>query len=171
MSKVLFCSVASPQDAEKILSELKDRGFDPKKVSALFAEKGRAKSIVLEQSSKAPEGAAAGGGTGGVIGGILGWLVGVGTLAIPGLGPFVAAGPILSALSGAAMGAAVGGLIGSLAGLGISEVEAKEYEAKLKEGHVLVSVHADTTEEAQTVRKVFEACHAERVTESKELAA
>ncbi|HKX13267.1 MAG TPA: DUF3341 domain-containing protein, partial [bacterium] len=104
-------------------------------------------------------------------GSVLGWLVGIGSLAIPGIGPFIAAGPIMAALSGAAVGAAAGGLIGSLVGLGISEVEAKQYESKLKEGQILISVHAKDGDEVERARKIFAEAGASDITETKEIAA
>jgi hypothetical protein len=171
MSKVVFCSVSDDIRAENVLRNLQEAGFSNNQISALFPEQGRVKNLVLEKHSKAPEGAAAGGGTGGVVGGILGWLVGIGSLAIPGIGPFIAAGPILAALSGAALGAATGGVIGSLVGLGVTEVEAKQYESRLKEGQILISVHAKDADEVERARKVFANAGASDITETKEIAA
>jgi hypothetical protein len=171
MSKVVFCSVPDDVRAETVITRLQNSGFSNNQVSALFPESGKVKNLVLEKHSKAPEGAAAGGGTGGVIGGVLGWLVGIGSLAIPGIGPFIAAGPIMAALSGAAVGAATGGLIGSLVGLGVSEVEAKQYESKLKEGQILISVHAKDDDEVGRARKIFTEAGASDITETKEIAA
>lgn len=171
MSKIVFCNVPDDVRAESVISRLQASGFSNNQVSALFPENGKVKNLVLEKHSKAPEGAATGGGTGGVIGGVLGWLVGIGSLAIPGIGPFIAAGPILAALSGAAVGAATGGVIGSLVGLGVTEVEAKQYEARLKEGQILISVHANSPEEVEKARKIFNEAGASDITETKELAA
>ena len=171
MSKVVFCSVPDESKAEAILARLQAAGIANSQVSALFPEKGRVKNMVLEKHSKAPEGAAAGGGAGGVVGGILGWLVGIGSLAIPGVGAFVAAGPILAALSGAAIGAATGGLIGTMVGLGMTEVEAKQYESRLKEGQILISVHAKDKEELERARKIYADVGASDITETKEIAA
>ncbi|HKY64565.1 MAG TPA: hypothetical protein VJR29_14255 [bacterium] len=171
MSKVVFCSVPDDAHAETVIARLQAAGFSNNQVSALFPERGKVKNLVLEKHSKAPEGAAAGGGTGGVIGGVLGWLVGIGSLAIPGIGPFIAAGPILAALSGAAVGAAAGGLIGSLVGLGVTELEAKKYETKLKEGEILISVHAQSGDEVEKARKIFADAGASDITETKEIAA
>src|SRR5205085_6835345 len=109
-----------------------------------------------EPHSKAPEGAAAGAGVGGVLGGAVGWLAGIGSLAIPGLGPFIAAGPIMAALSGAAAGAAVGGLTGALVGLGIPEYEAKLYEGKIRDGNILFSVQVRNVDERKMAREIFE---------------
>lgn len=171
MSKIVFCSVSNDTLAESVISRLQASGFSNNQVSALFPEGGKVKNLVLEKHSKAPEGAAAGGGTGGVIGGVLGWLVGIGSLAIPGIGPFIAAGPILAALSGAAVGAAAGGMIGSLVGLGVTEVEAKQYEKKLKEGQILISIHAKNPEEVEKARKIFSESGASDISETKEIAA
>jgi len=171
MSKVVFCSVPDDIRAEAVITRLQSAGFSNNQVSALFPERGKVRNLVLEKHSKAPEGAAAGGGTGGVIGGVLGWLVGIGSLAIPGIGPFIAAGPILAALSGAAVGAATGGAIGSLVGLGITEVEAKHYESRLKDGQILISVHAKNAEEVDKARHIFSDSGASDITETKEIAA
>jgi hypothetical protein len=120
--------------------------------------------------TKAPEGAAAGAGTGAVIGGALGWLAGIGTLAVPGLGPLIAAGPIMAALSGAAVGGGVGGLTGALIGMGIPEFEAKRYEGKVKNGSALISVHSNSSEETDRAKKIFEAEGAEDITTREEAA-
>src|SRR5512144_3247971 len=128
MSKSVFCLADNEIQAEKIVEDLKATGFSNNDISALFPDKAGTKDFAHEQHTKAPEGAATGAGTGGVLGGALGWLVGIGALAIPGLGPFIAAGPIMAALSGAAAGAALGGLTGALIGMGIPEYEAKRYE-------------------------------------------
>lgn len=120
--------------------------FRNEDISVLFPDNEGTKDFAHEKNTKAPEGAAAGVGAGGVIGGTLGLLVGVGALAIPGLGPFIAAGPIMGALAGLGVGGAVGGLIGALVGMGIPEYEAKRYEGRIKEGGILVSVHCDNSE-------------------------
>ena len=110
----------------------------------------------IEKNTKAPEGAVAGAGAGGVVGGTLGLLAGIGALAIPGVGPFIAAGPIMAALSGAAAGAAVGGITGALIGMGIPELEAKQYEGKIKGGNILLSVHVDDSTERARAKKILE---------------
>jgi hypothetical protein len=130
---------------------------------ALFPDRQGTRDFAHEQSTKAPEGATAGAGTGGVLGGALGWLVGAGALAIPGLGPFIAAGPILAALSGAAVGAAVGGVTGALVGMGIPEYEAKQYEGKIRGGNILVSVHTEDAEQRRLAKDVFERAGAKDV--------
>src|SRR5204863_3620339 len=114
------------------------------------------RDFARENGTKAPDGAITGAGTGGVLGGALGWLAGVGALAIPGLGPFIAAGPIMAALSGAAVGATAGGLIGALVGMGIPEYEAKRYEGKLREGRILISVHSENGDESKCAKEIFE---------------
>ena len=116
---------------------LKAAGFSNNDVSVLFPDKQGTKDFAHEKETKAPEGAATGAGTGAVLGGGLGWLAGIGALAIPGLGPFIAAGPIMAALAGAGVGGAVGGLTGALIGMGIPEYEAKRYEGRVKDGGIL----------------------------------
>jgi hypothetical protein len=130
----VFAIVSTELQAERIAEELKSAGFSPNDVSVLLPDK---------KESKASEGAVAGVSTGGFVGGSLGWLVGIGSLAIPGLGPFIAAGPILAALSGVAIGAAVGGLAGALVGMGIPEPEAKQYESKIRGRQILMAVHIE----------------------------
>ena len=119
MSKSVFCLSDNESQAERIVDALKTAGFSNNDISVLFPDKSGTKDFAHEQHTKAPEGAATGAGTGGVLGGALGWLVGIGALAIPGVGPFIAAGPIMAALAGAGVGAAVGGLSGALIGMGI----------------------------------------------------
>src|SRR5688572_32413290 len=135
--------VKSESQADAIVSDLRSAGFSNDYVSALFADKASTRDFAHEKNTKAPEGAVTGAGAGGVVGGTLGLLAGIGALAIPGVGPFIAAGPIMAALSGAAAGAAVGGITGALIGMGIPELEAKRYEAKLRGGNILLSVHTD----------------------------
>lgn len=156
MTTAVFGTADSEEVARHIVEDLKSEGIVPENISALFPEKASSAEFAEEQNTKMPEGASTGAGVGGVLGGSLGWLVGVGTLAIPGLGPFVAAGPIMAALSGAAAGAAVGGLTGALIGLGIPEHEVKHYEQKLGEGGILLSVQAGDQSEADRVRRIFE---------------
>ncbi len=170
MSKTISCTVKQSSQAEDILQQLKTTGFVNSQISVLFPEREDTKKWVQEKNTKAPEGAAAGAGTGGVIGGVLGWLVGIGSLAIPGVGPFIAAGPIMAALSGTAIGAAVGGLTGTLVGLGIPEYEAKLYEKKLKEGNVLISAHTEDneTEKRERAREIFKKAGANDISEVKE---
>jgi hypothetical protein len=156
MAKAVFGLVDNEMQAERLVSELKSSGFSNNDISVLFPDKSGTRDFAHEQHTKAPEGAAAGAGTGGVIGGVLGWLVGIGSLAIPGVGPFIAAGPIMAALAGAGVGAAVGGLTGALIGMGIPEYEAKMYEGKIKEGNILVAVHSEDSDERKRAKEIFE---------------
>src|ERR1700692_2840720 len=133
--------------AEIAVDQLISAGFSHADVSVLMADNQGSKDFAAEKNTKAPEGATTGVGVGGAVGGTLGLLAGIGALAIPGLGPFIAAGPIMGALAGLGVGGAVGGLIGALVGMGIPEYEAKRYEGRIKEGGVLLSVHCDTSEE------------------------
>ncbi len=166
--KAVFCLCRTDQQASKIVDDLKRAGFSNNDISVLFPDKSGTKDFAHEKKTKAPEGATAGAGTGGLLGGALGWLAGVGALAIPGIGPFIAAGPIMAALGGAAIGAGTGGLIGALVGLGIPEYEAKRYEGKLKEGNILISVHSDNSDETRRAKEVFEKDGAEDISVSGE---
>jgi hypothetical protein len=134
----------------------------------LAPDRTSGRELGIEAKSKAPEGAATGAGSGAILGGAVGWLIGIGSLAIPGVGPLIAAGPILAALSGAAMGGTVGGVTGALIGMGIPEFEARQFEGRLREGHVLISVHADDAEEAARARDVLNEEHAEHITTGSE---
>ncbi len=153
--KSVFCIAASRLQADQIVDQLKDAHFSNNDISALFADKTTSHDFAHEKNTKAPEGAVTGAGTGGVIGGALGWIAGIGALAIPGFGPFIAAGPIMAALSGAAIGATVGGIAGGLIGMGIPELEAKRYEGKLQEGNILISVHTENGEEVTRAKDIF----------------
>lgn len=151
----VFCIVRDQAQAIIVADRLRDEGFSGNDVSVLLPDKGATRDFAHEQHTKAPEGAATGGVAGGVLGGALGWMVGIGALAIPGVGPFIAAGPIMAALGGAAIGAGVGGLAGALIGMGIPELEAKLYESKLKAGNVLIAVHTDDREETKKAEQIF----------------
>ncbi len=153
--KSVFCIASTRGQADRIVDQLKTANFSNNDISVLFPDKGTSRDFAHEKNTKAPEGAVAGAGTGGVVGGALGWIVGIGALAIPGVGPFIAAGPILAALSGAAIGAAAGGIAGGLIGLGIPELEAKRYEGKVKEGNILLSVHTENAAEVTRARDLF----------------
>src|SRR5437588_13110772 len=168
MSKAVFCLSDSEAQAQSIVTQLKNAGFSNNDISVLFPDKTGTKDFAHEQHTKAPEGAATGAGTGGVLGGALGWLAGIGALAIPGLGPFIAAGPILAALSGAAAGATLGGLTGALIGWGIPEYEAKRYEGKIKAGNMLISVHAEDRDERTRAKQIFEQAGAEDIADTEE---
>jgi hypothetical protein len=168
MAQAVFGLAKDEAHALTIVERLKAVGFSANDISVLFPDKTGTKDFAHEHHTKAPEGAAAGAGTGGLLGGALGWLVGIGALAIPGLGPFIAAGPIMAALSGAAAGAALGGIAGALIGLGIPEYEAKRYEGKIKEGHVLISVHTDDRTERSRAKEILERAGAEDVADTSE---
>ena len=161
--KAVFCIVRDTTQAARVVGDLKNAGFSNNDISVLMPDKGTTRDFAHEHSTKAPEGAATGGTAGGLLGGALGWLVGIGSLAIPGVGPFIAAGPLMAALGGAAVGAAVGGITGALIGLGIPEFEAKRYEGKIKGGNVLVSVHSDNGEDTKRAKEIFERCGAEDI--------
>src|SRR5471032_3470258 len=148
---------------ERGVDALVGDGFRTEDISVLLPGNVGTKDFAHEMHTKAPEGATAGAGTGAVVGGTLGLLAGVGALAIPGLGPFIAAGPIMGALAGLGVGGAVGGLIGALVGMGIPEYEAKRYEGRVKEGGVLLSVHCDTSEEIARAKDVLKLTGAEDI--------
>jgi hypothetical protein len=152
--------VQSQAQAERAVQELERAGFSKNDISALFPDKQGTRDFAHEKNTKAPEGAATGAGAGGVIGGTLGLLAGIGALAIPGLGPFIAAGPIMAALSGAAAGATLGGITGALVGLGIPELEAKQYEGKIAGGNILLSIHTDDSDELGRAKKILESAGA-----------
>jgi hypothetical protein len=168
MAQAVFCLAKTEAQAIAIVEQLKAEGFSPNDISVLFPDKTGTRDFAHEHHTKAPEGAATGVGAGTVLGGALGWLVGIGALAIPGLGPFIAAGPIMAALSGAAAGAALGGIAGALIGLGIPEYEAKRYEGKIREGHVLISVHTEDRHERSRAKQVFERAGAEDIADTAE---
>lgn len=154
--KAVLGLLSSYMQAESVVGELQRAGFSNNDISALFPDKQGTRDFAHEQNTKAPEGAVAGASAGGAIGGTLGLLAGIGALAIPGLGPFIAAGPIMATLSGAAAGAAVGGLTGALIGMGIPEVEAKQYEGKIKGGNILISIHVDDNVERSRAKQILE---------------
>lgn len=162
-SKSVLCIVSSRTQASAIVDDLKNAGFSNNDISALFPDQGTSRDFAHEQATKAPEGATLGAGTGGLLGGALGWLAGIGTLAIPGVGPFIAAGPILAALGGAAVGAAAGGLTGALVGYGIPEYEARRYEGKIRGGNILLSVHTDDSKQVDKVKEIFKRHNAEDI--------
>lgn len=156
MSKTsVFCIATTRSQGDLIVDRLKAANFSSSDISVLFPDQSATRDFAHEKNTKAPEGAVTGAGTGGVVGGALGWIVGIGALAIPGVGPFIAAGPILAALGGAAIGAAAGGIAGGLIGLGIPELEAKRYEGKVKEGNLLLSVHTENSEEIKRAKAIF----------------
>ena len=154
--KAVFCIAKGEAQAERIAGQLKAAGFPGQNISVLFPDQSGSRDFAHEQHTKAPEGATTGVGAGGLLGGGLGWLVGIVSLAIPGVGPFIAAGPIMAAMAGAAVGAAAGGLTGALIGLGIPEYEAKQYDGKIRAGNVLISVHAEDSDEVSRAKAIFE---------------
>jgi hypothetical protein len=168
MKTSVYCIATTEGQADRIVRELQTVGFSNDDISVLFPDTRGTRDFAHEKHTKAPEGATTGATTGGIVGGALGWLAGIGTLAIPGLGPFIAAGPILAALSGAALGATVGGMTGALIGAGIPEYEAKRYEGKLMSGNILISVHAASRDETKRVRDVFQRAGAEDISDSSE---
>jgi Protein of unknown function (DUF3341) len=156
------------QHAEQSVDALRMAGFRNTDISVLLPDNVGTKDFAHEKSTKLPEGATTGGASGAVLGGALGWLAGIGSLAIPGVGPFIAAGPIMGALAGAGVGGAVGGLIGALAGMGIPEYEAKRYEGRVKEGGILLSVHCDNSEWAKRAKELLKNTGAEDVSSTGE---
>jgi len=152
----VFGIYPSRSSVEQAVDALKTQGFRGEDISVLFPHNEGNKEFAVSKETKAPEGAATGAGAGAVVGGTLGWLAGIGLLAIPGLGPFIAAGPILALLAGAGVGGAVGGISGALIGMGIPEYEAKRYEGMIKEGGILLSVHADDAEWTKRARNILE---------------
>ena len=147
---------------------LRTAGFRNSDISVLFPENTGTKDFAHEKGTKAPEGASAGAGTGVVVGGALGWLAGIGSLAIPGLGPFIAAGPIVATLAGAGVGGVVGGLAGALIGMGIPEYEAKRYEGRVKDGGILLSVHSDSSDSTKRAKQILEETGAQDIASTSE---
>jgi hypothetical protein len=148
---------------EAAVDQMKMDGFRNTDISVLFPQGGGTKDFAHEKNTKAPEGATTGAGSGAVIGGALGWLAGIGALAIPGVGPLIAAGPIMAALAGAGVGGAVGGIIGALVGMGIPEYEAKRYEGLIREGRILLSVHCDNSEWVTRAKEMLKRTGAEDI--------
>jgi hypothetical protein len=164
----VFGIYPSYANVESGVDGLKAAGFSNRDISVLFPESAGSKDFAHEKGTKAPEGATAGAGTGLVIGGTMGWLLGIGALAIPGLGPFIAAGPIMAALAGAGVGGAVGGITGALVGMGIPEYEAKRYEGRVKNGGILLSVHSDDSDETKRAKQILEATGARDISSTSE---
>lgn len=157
--------------AEHAVDTLTKSGFPISDISLLVPETLGSREMGTEKASKAPEGAAAGATGGAVLGGTLGLLAGIGALAIPGVGPFIAAGPIMATLAGVGVGGAVGGLTGSLIGAGIPEFEAKRYEGRLQKGGILLSVHCDTSVEIDQAKEILERTGAEDISSTREASA
>jgi hypothetical protein len=163
-----FAIFASRSEAELALNELTSAGFSSQDVSVLMADKTGTRDFATEKNTKAPEGTTTGAGVGGTIGGTLGLLAGIGAIAIPGVGPLIAAGPIMATLAGLGVGGAVGGVVGALIGMGIPEYEAKRYEGRVKEGGILVSVHCDSSDEVSRAKDILKRAGGDDVASSGE---
>ena len=159
----VFGIYKSGAQAERAVDQIAAAGFSHNDISVLLPDNQSSKEFAHEKSTKAPEGTTTGVTTGGGVGGTLGLLAGIGALAIPGLGPFIAAGPIMAALAGLGVGGAVGGIIGALVGMGIPEYEAKRYEGAVKNGNILISVHTEDAKEREAAKKVFESANAKDI--------
>src|SRR5579862_9776252 len=157
--------------AEQSVDRLRMEGFSNDDISVLLPDNQGTKEFAHQKNTKAPEGTTTGVATGGAVGGTLGLLAGIGALAIPGIGPFIAAGPIMGALAGVGVGGAVGGLIGALVGMGIPEYEAKRYEGRMKEGGILLSVHCDTSKDISKAKDLLKQTGAEDISSAGEKAA
>jgi hypothetical protein len=164
----VFGIFKSRNQAELTVDRLLASGFSNNDISVLLPDQQSSKEFAHEKNTKAPEGTTTGVTAGGAIGGTLGLLAGIGALAIPGVGPFIAAGPIMGALAGLGVGGAVGGLIGALVGLGIPEYEAKRYEGRIKDGGILLSVHCDTSEDISRAKDLLKNNGAEDIASSGE---
>ena len=156
---------------EGAVDALRASGFRNTDISVLFPENVGSKDFAHEKGTKAPEGVAAGATSGAVVGGVLGWLAGIGALAIPGIGPFIAAGPIMAALAGIGVVGAIGGIAGALIGMGIPEYEAKRYEGRVREGGILLSVHSDDSEWTKRAKIVLEQTGAQDISSTGEASA
>src|SRR6266404_4950251 len=167
----VFGIYSSREAAERAADALVNAGFSPADLSVLLPENLGNRSIGTEKSTKAPEGATAGGSTGAVLGGTLGLLAGIGALAIPGVGPLIAAGPIMAALAGMGVGGTIGGITGALVGLGIPEYEAKRYEGRVQKGGILLSVHCDTSDEITRAKEILKSTGAEDISSTGEASA
>jgi hypothetical protein len=167
----VFGIYSNQVNLENSVDALRGAGFSNSDISVLFPTNEGTREFAHEKSTKAPEGTAVGAGTGAVLGGGLGWLAGIGALAIPGLGPFIAAGPIMAALAGVGVGGAVGGLTGALIGLGVPEYEAKRYEGRVKDGGILLSVHSDTSGEVARAKEILKQTGAQDISSTGEASA
>jgi hypothetical protein len=167
----VFGIYKSSAQAESAVDRILAAGFSNNDISVLLPDTQSSKEFAHEKNTKAPEGTVTGVTTGGIVGGTLGLLAGIGTLAIPGLGPFIAAGPIMASLAGLGVGGAVGGLIGALVGMGIPEYEAKRYEGRVKDGGVLLSVHCDTSDEITRAKDLLKQTSAQDISSSGEASA
>ncbi|HZM44851.1 MAG TPA: hypothetical protein VFC14_08475 [Burkholderiales bacterium] len=168
MKHAVYCIAKDITQAEIIVDLLRVAGFANNDISVLLPDKSGTRDFAHEQNTKLPEGAATGGVTGMGAGAILGWLAGIGSLAIPGVGPFIAAGPIMAALGGAAVGGAAGGIIGGLVGMGIPEYEAKRYDGKIRGGSALISVHTESSDEEKVAKDIYKRSGAEDINSTSE---
>lgn len=164
----VFGIYPSYANVESGVDGLKAAGFSNSDISVLLPESAGTRDFAHHKGTKAPEGATAGAGTGIVLGGAMGWLLGVGALAIPGMGPFIAAGPIMATLAGAGVGGTLGGITGALVGMGIPEYEAKRYEGRVKDGGILLSVHSDSSEWTKRAKLILEATGAQDISSTSE---
>ena len=171
MKASVYCTAKTLTQAESIIDSLKVSGFSNNDISALLPDKRGTKDFAHEHNTKAPEGATAGGVAGLGVGAALGWLAGIGALAIPGVGPFIAAGPIMAALGGAAVGTAAGGVVGALVGMGIPEFEAKRYDTKIREGNILISVHTEDGKQRDVAKDIFKRLGADDISTGSEASA
>jgi hypothetical protein len=164
----VFGIYATPALAETAVDHLLSRGFANSDISVLLPDDESTRAFAHEKATKAPEGTTTGAATGGVIGGTLGLLAGIGALAIPGVGPLIAAGPIMATLAGVGVGGTVGGVVGALVGMGIPEYEAKRYEGAVKSGGTLLSVHCDTSEQIDSAKQSLKETGARDISSSGE---
>jgi hypothetical protein len=164
----VFGIYATRGNVESAVDALKAEGFSNSDISVLLPENIRPEAVATEQSTKAPEGAAVGLGSGAAVGGALGWLVGAGAVMIPGIGPVIAAGPIVATLAGIGIGGALGGFAGALVGMGIPEYDAKKYEGQLLKGGILVVVRCETSGQVDRSHRVLHDSGAEDVVVSRE---
>jgi len=171
MKASVYCTTRTVAQAETIIDELRVAGFMNNDISALLPDKRTTKDFAHEHNTKAPEGATTGGVAGLGVGAAVGWLAGIGALAIPGVGPFIAAGPIMAALGGAAVGTATGGMIGGLVGMGIPEFEAKRYDSKIRSGNILFSVHTEDGKRRDVAREIFKQYDADDISSGPEASA
>jgi rhodanese-related sulfurtransferase len=165
----VFGIYKSVAQAERAVATLTSAGFANNDISVLLTDAQSSHDFAHQKKTKAPEGTAAGATTGGIIGGALGLLAGIGTLAIPGVGPLIAAGPLLATLAGVGAGGAAGGIIGALAGMGIPEYEAKRYEGRVKNGGVLLSVHCDSSKRVTAAKELLKSTGAEDISATGEV--
>jgi hypothetical protein len=164
----VFGIYSTREAAERAADAIVKAGFSTSDISVLLPENFGNRAIGTEKSTKAPEGATAGGTTGALLGGALGMLAGIGALAIPGVGPLIAAGPIMATLAGAGVGGAIGGIAGALVGLGIPEYEAKRYEGRIQKGGILLSVHCASSDEVKRAKEIIERAGGEDVSSTSE---